>query len=845
MLKQEIEKKKKMIEKVNRERAMWILENKQKIEDYISERTKSEEGITGEENNQQIYDVLDWKGMSSYLNRSLKDKDGLVDIYYKFANGRKEGRLYADTGYQKMRRVYRHTLCKDLYYDIDIVNCHPTMLLIVCKQNKIITKFLEYYVTNRNKVIEEFTSKYSGIEKSDIKDAVLKIINGGKIPMKLKNSEFFRYFQNELKAICKRLKELYPEKFKQLVRRKGISCHNLDGKFLNHFAIDVECNVIDICIHRMETTHNIKVRTSIFDGFMIEKEIEKEKLKLILQDLEMFVNDIVRHSNGLIRIISKEFDESYPIPEQDLEIIREKIKIEESKVKIEESTIKIKKDYRVPLIMPYDEEMVVVETDGQAIDAYVEHIGKSIIKSKGRVFIRKFGNIYEEDLTKKRDEVRSYLLKIVKSTDVKIMKQLKIDKDLEKKNKPPLFTYYCLTCTKYDQIIKHIIDSIPNIPEIVENMYFSNLTKLCYLNGYYEFKTRSFCEYSESDNWISCTYINRDFNPTRNEEDIKQVYDKILNHILINKEQQYFFLNWTARGLAGIKDKTYMFSISGRNSGKSVWTEYMKSTFGEYVKDFNAEELITSDKQSDVSKSLGWLKGFEFSKIMYSNELTTVKANGKETVINSNSIKTITGNDPKQIRLLFKDEFSLRVSARLCLFMNKPIPLSDPDAYKTMVVTNFQTEFVDHLTEEQKKINEISDQIHFTQKDNTIATDFIFQDKYRDALTHILLDSFTENIIDPPECIEINQDSIVVDDLDKIKTDVLNFFEVTLDPKDTLNVVNEFNKIITENFQKNRNLVLDILLKQGVRKKKSGIFDKNGKRPTIIYGVKIREKELL
>jgi hypothetical protein len=59
-----------------------------------------------------------------------------------------KGRWYAKTpgAMQFMCRPIRHTLCKGLLIDLDLVNCHPVILLGLCKKRNIIHRHLERYV---------------------------------------------------------------------------------------------------------------------------------------------------------------------------------------------------------------------------------------------------------------------------------------------------------------------------------------------------------------------------------------------------------------------------------------------------------------------------------------------------------------------------------------------------------------------------------------------------------------------------------------------------------------------------------------------------------------------------
>ena len=56
-----------------------------------------------------------------------------------------------------MRKEIRHTLLKDL----DIVNCHPTLLYQLCKKNNIECEYLNQYISNRDNILNETIQFYN------------------------------------------------------------------------------------------------------------------------------------------------------------------------------------------------------------------------------------------------------------------------------------------------------------------------------------------------------------------------------------------------------------------------------------------------------------------------------------------------------------------------------------------------------------------------------------------------------------------------------------------------------------------------------------------------------------
>ena len=77
----------------------------------------------------------------------------------------------------------RPLLVKLLYHDIDIVNCHPTLMLQVAEKMEVPSHKIERlveYVTDRSRMLQRIADHY-GIPASKAKYGVLRVLNGGSI----------------------------------------------------------------------------------------------------------------------------------------------------------------------------------------------------------------------------------------------------------------------------------------------------------------------------------------------------------------------------------------------------------------------------------------------------------------------------------------------------------------------------------------------------------------------------------------------------------------------------------------------------------------------------------------
>lgn len=264
--------------------------------------------------------------------------------------------------------------------------------------------------------------------------------------------------------------------------------------------------------------------------------------------------------------------------------------------------------------------------------------------------------------------------------------------------------------------------------DFIDKLWTSNLFKLCFKNGYYDFKKGTLVEYDTDTH--TTIKINRDFKePT--EEDIKAVYDKILNPIFNNdKELMACWLNYIARGLAGhIEDKNWGVGIGERDCGKGVLVGMLENCFGEYCRSTNSENFLFKNNGGDSAKALSWLVPFEFKRLLLTNEITR-DAEGKYK-INGNILKKLSsGGDKIEARVNHKDEINFKIQARVCMFCNDLPPIEPADAKETSYMFRYPSKFLNEDDERlgkpllRKKYKIVGDKIEYEyEKKSCIAID--------------------------------------------------------------------------------------------------------------------------
>jgi hypothetical protein len=697
-----------------------------------------------------------------YLKLAIK-KNGIIKINYKSKN---EERLYCSYGLQNMMREFRQSLCKYTHYDIDIKNCHPVLLVQYLEKNNIECKYLKKYVEEREKFFLKFESV--GICKDDLKIEMLKIMNGGSL-----NVEKFKPLQqlyNELQTIQNDIAKLNEDILKSVIKDKNDklkSLYNINGSVLNHLLQKLESKILNSAIDFMKK-NGYNVEVPVFDGFMISKskELNENTIK--------HLNDYVyKETNYKVEFLIKEMKEGL--------------------------------NYSLDDIKHLNDNNIIIDNDEDGAKIILKLLNNKIIKSQKRIFIRKFenSNIYDEDLSMHFRDTKNELKKFIINLSI-----CKIDD----KGNIKCISKMLNGCETLAETVFILLDDDENF---IDNLWKSNLEKLCFLDGYYDFKTKQFKPYDNETYTI--TYIKRSCNFNISEVKYNELINKIINPILYNKKDQKEFLNWCSRGLAGCyTDKTWSLGLGFRNSGKGVLNELFCNTFNNYVGQFNANELLCSRiGNQEISKKLAWSIPFQFRRLNFSNEIKNTDENGHKLKIDGNLIKALSsGGDELRARCNYKDEIKFKVQGRMCLFMNDIIESDPNDATETLSIFKFMSIFKDEITENEKKINDDEEcETKYFLKDEKIKTELLNDVEIQNAFIKLIIDSYTDKPL--YSNLKKSKDDMYDDDNDEDNI-ISKHFNITLN-KDDLIIVKDFNDYAKENINLTKAKLKFIISKLGVK----------------------------
>ena len=655
------------------------------------------------EDNEQDYKNKTETIIKNYLENSIiyNENQNIIKVNYNQKN-KNIGRFFAkgSLSLQSLPRQIRHTIAKEFYYDIDIVNCHPIILYQYCKKNNINTPKLKEYIDDRDKILNEIIEK-NQITKEEAKKLFLKITNGGEHNQS--RCLFIRDYYDEIKEIHELICKI-PENEKYVKIGKKNSDkkngYNKNGSSVNVLLTDIENNILNCMIDYLKNKNIInKNVVLVFDGLMILKDDIKQPLEDIIKELQEYIKNKIDYD---MKIILKEMNEDIIIDEED---------IPEREITNNE---------------------IIAMSDNEAADILLKKIKENykLCKCDNKKYM-KINNIWIND----DKTIEETLINICLELNIKQYKHCFDTKTIEPTLEIDGNTYYLNKFITYSanyinakNIVKALNGKIETDNDLNNKIYNSTLKKLCFNNGYYDFNQMKFI--NNFDNIETNIKINMDY-PKRNDNDINSIYEKILNPIFGDELLQPF-LHFIARVMAGeSQDKLWSICLGERDCGKGVISDLLSNTFQNYVCSINANSLKVDKNNGDEAKKLSWLYHAQYARVLLGNEIAN------NNIIDGNLIKKIcSGGDKIQMRTNYVNEINIRIQGTLILF-NNDMPKCEPaDVFQKLVAFSLPSKFVDEISEEDKIKNP-----HYKLSDSNIKQ-FVNNKEICEAFIHIIIDSY-------------------------------------------------------------------------------------------------------
>lgn len=275
---------------------------------------RKEETINGEFREDELKQLKKYKALIS-----MEDDKPYAKV--KYVRAKWCGRVGADKGVGlcPMRSIVRHTLAKAVgFVDIDIKNCHPELLVQLCKKNGLVCVALTDYVNNRDNYLVRMMTDINGLSRKSAKTLPLRImylgtmqnwandegVNLGDIPDWL--HEWSDAVSDELQKIADFVVENNPKLVKEVDKGTHSASWNRVSAVLSSFLQEYENRILECIYIYCYNTGLIKNNVAVlcYDGIML---YENYLTSDILTALSV---EIIRKTEFSLVLETKEFDKA-------------------------------------------------------------------------------------------------------------------------------------------------------------------------------------------------------------------------------------------------------------------------------------------------------------------------------------------------------------------------------------------------------------------------------------------------------------------------------------------------------------------------------------------------------
>jgi hypothetical protein len=207
------------------------------------------------------------------------------------------GRLFGTKGsLEQIEKGLRGALCSKYYWDIDIVNCHPTLLVQLAKQYDIDLICLRRYVDERDRLLDSFVSL--GKERDDVKSDVIKCLYGGKPADD--SPDWLQGIYREMQDFSRKL---IPHHY-DLYEYCKVQNKNIIGSFMSYIAQTEERKCLMALYSVFKKFRSVDVLA--YDGIMIRKLVDETSLdEELLRTAETKIEEITGYA---VKLKVKEFE---------------------------------------------------------------------------------------------------------------------------------------------------------------------------------------------------------------------------------------------------------------------------------------------------------------------------------------------------------------------------------------------------------------------------------------------------------------------------------------------------------------------------------------------------------
>ena len=193
------------------------------------------------------------------------------------------------------KKEIRNSIMPKNIKELNMINCHPRILLNLCQKNDIVRNILKNYVENRDIILEAF-----GDDKKSVKEMILTILNGGFKDKYSKDSRINSYLKLLEKEVVK-IQEYFHSKDKRYFE-KG---YNYMAKNLSRIILNIENQILQVMINYF-VSKKVHIFTLEYDGLKIYTDDKSKHFSI--NDLQK----IILEKTGIdMKLVIKNIEDSF------------------------------------------------------------------------------------------------------------------------------------------------------------------------------------------------------------------------------------------------------------------------------------------------------------------------------------------------------------------------------------------------------------------------------------------------------------------------------------------------------------------------------------------------------
>jgi len=577
------------------------------------------------------------KALSKYHKRRVNGR--YVDITYVLGVKAKTefvGRFSpkGGVGMQCFSRDIRAFLTQANYWDIDMKNAQPNLLLQYAEKIGLECSNLKKYCSTREDVLTE-TMTILMCNRDEAKQRYISLFFGGSNVDDLPDWVRFGLYPE----LCKIKNNIYNS---HLTIAKKLK--NNPNSVMAYMLQSIERDCL-MCLDKALTQKGRNFDVLIHDGGLVRKlENEKEFPLELLKHAEWYIHNQTGYK---VELVNKPIKSSFVIDTA----VSNAIEISSS----------------------------IVIDDSFAAKKFAELMGEHIILDSGSVWVFDNGLWNNEE---------AYIQKVITNCGSNLI--------FSQNDK----------MYNYSGIVKNTKNLMIKLPDILpaNNGWFqerihSDIGKLLFPNGIYDFKTQTFTTEFDS-NIVFTGVMPRPF-PIKNQEIVDRIRRISFDEAFAEDDHRETMLHSLMRAFIGdTLRKKFVIGTGHPNSGKGMIATLLHSCMGMLCSDFNGNSLLYKSGNGESSREYGWMKANVKSRISIGSEIM-MREKDKTPAIDGVLLKTISsGVDPIKMRGIYERDSSFVNKSTFFLFAQDIPNINPPDkaVQSRIIPVEWSYSYVDNPT---------------------------------------------------------------------------------------------------------------------------------------------------